>query len=125
MAQRVDSIRYPLALDASRGSIALERDYDEHVKQLIIQLLLTSPGERINEPNVGAGLRRAVFGPNSDTTASLVRTLIVQNLEQWLGGVISVDDVTTEAREEALAVKVVYTVLSRGQSDVLNLEVTL
>lgn len=125
MADFIDSIRYPLAIDASRGSIALERDYEEHVKQLITQLLLTSPGERINEPNVGAGLRRAVFGPNTDTTASLIKTLVVQNLEQWLGRIISVDEVTTEALEETLSVKIAYTVLARGQSDVLNLEVTL
>lgn len=125
MADPVDSIKYPLAVDASRGTIALERHYEEHVKQLVIQLLLTSPGERINEPTVGVGLRRAVFGPNSDATASLVKTLIVQNLEQWLGGIISVDDVTTEAVEEKLSVKIAYTVLARGRSDILNLEVTL
>jgi uncharacterized protein len=125
MAEPVDSIRYPLAVDASRGAIALERDYAEHVKQLVIQLLLTSPGERINEPGIGAGLRRAVFGPNSPATASLVKTLVVQNLEQWLGGVVAVDDVTAEASEEKLVVRITYTVLARGHADVLNLEVTL
>ena len=125
MADPVDSIKFPLAVDDSRGSIALERDYSEHVKQLIIQLLLTSPGERINEPDVGAGLRRAVFGPNSDTTASLVKTLVVQNLEQYLGSIIQVDEVTAEAENEKLSVQIAYTLFSRGESDILNLEVTL
>jgi phage baseplate assembly protein W len=125
MTEPVDSLKYPLAVDAKRGTIALERNYEEHVKQLVIQLLLTSPGERINEPSIGAGLRRAVFGPNSDATASLVKTLVVQNLEQFLGGIIRVDDVTAQAIEEKLSVKIAYTVLSRGHSDILNLEVTL
>ena len=124
MPQPVDALRHPLALDAGRGSFALERDYAQHVKQLVTQLLLTGPGERINEPTVGAGLRRAVFGPNSDATASLIKTLIVQNLEQWLGGIVRVEDVTSEALGETLSVRIAYTILSHGGSDILNLEVS-
>ena len=119
----VDSLKFPLAVDTARGTIALERDYAAHVKQMVIQVLLTTPGERINMPQFGAGLRRAVFGPNSDTTASLVQTLIAQNLDQWLSGIIRVDGITVESENSRMNVNLSYTILRQGTTDVLNLEV--
>jgi len=127
MANRdhADRIRYPFAIDAGARKLAEERDYPAYVEQLIKQVLLTSPGERVNRPDFGCGLRQMVFAPNSDITASLVRVSVIQALERWLGDLIRVDDVTAAAVEETLEVRIAYTLKARGERRYLNLEVTL
>jgi uncharacterized protein len=52
------------------GGIALARD-DEAVRQSIMMLLATVPGERVMRPEYGCPLHRVVFDPNDDTTAGL------------------------------------------------------
>ena len=117
-------VRFPLAIDSGAGRLAEERDYAAYVEQLIKQVLLTSPGERVNRPDFGCGLRQMVFAPNSDITASLTRVAVVQALDRWLGELIRVEDVKVTARDETLEVGVAYTLRTRGERRYLNVEVT-
>ena len=41
------------------------------VRQSLLMLLSTTPGERVMRPDYGCDLRRLVFSPNDDTTAGL------------------------------------------------------
>ncbi len=116
---------YPVSLDASLGRLRKETDYAAYVVQLIKQILLTSPGERVNRPDFGAGLRRMVFAPSSPETATLLQANIFQSLERWLGNLIKVDQVQTSFDNGRLDVVISYTLKSRGDKQVLNLEVTL
>ena len=125
MKKPITSIYYPFAIDAGLGRLAQETDYAAHVEQLIKQVLFTSQGERINRPDFGCGLRRMVFAPNSDVTASLTRITVFQALENWLGSVISVDDVNVKATNEILEVYIAYILKARRERRYLNLEVTL
>lgn len=125
MAQTVTSIRYPFAIDAGLGRLAIESDYAEHVEQLMRQVLFTNPGERVNRPDFGCGLRRMVFAPNSDVTASLLQVTVFQALTRWLGSVIEVDRVETAALDEVLEVRIAYVLRARQERRYLNLEVTL
>jgi hypothetical protein len=120
----LDSVRYPFGVDPEAGRLAQEPDYDEHVEQLILQVLFTSPGERINRPDFGCGLRRMVFAPNSDATAQLLEVMVLQSLEKWLESVISVDRVKVVARDEVLEVHLSYLLKARGKRRYLNLVVT-
>lgn len=119
------NIQYPFTIDDYRGTFAEAPNHPEHVKQMIKQVLFTSPGERINRPEFGCGLRRMIFAPNSDVTASLLQITIYQALENWLGSLISVDKVEVNAREEVLEVQIVYLLKTIQQREYLNLEVTL
>jgi phage baseplate assembly protein W len=125
METSITSIRYPFAVDAGLGSLAVETDYEEHVKQLILQVLFTNPGERINRPSFGCGLRRMVFAPNSDVTASLTQATVFQALETWLSDVIDVSEVEVKAADEILEVHIAYTLRANQELRYLNLEVTL
>jgi phage baseplate assembly protein W len=117
-------IRFPFAIDAQLGRLAQERDYDQYIKQLILQVLFTAEGERINRPDFGAGVKRLVFAPNSIATASLAQTIIFQALTTFLGTLIKTESVTAEAVDERLNITIVYTVLARGERRFLNVEVT-
>ena len=116
--------QFPVAVDASLGRFRKETDYPAYVVQLIKQVLLTAPGERVNRPDFGAGLRRLVFSPSSQETATLLQTTVFQSLDRWLGNLIQVESVEAAFENGRLDVVIVYTLKSRGDRQVLNLEVT-
>src|SRR3954463_2389 len=91
------SLRYPIAVDPARGRLAQERNFDDHIEQLVKQVLLTGPGERINRPDFGCGVRRLVFAPGGDVAATLAQTTVYQALTKWLANAISVTEVTARA----------------------------
>jgi phage baseplate assembly protein W len=118
------SLRYPFAIDANRGRVAQETDYDAHIRQLILQTLLTAPGERINRPELGCGVKRLVFAPGGAVAATLAQTSVYQALTRWLGSAIKVQEVTATAVDATLEIRVGYFVIARGEKRYLNLTVT-
>ena len=125
MKQTIHSIRYPFAIDEGLGTLAEETDYAAHVEQMIKQVLFTNPGERVNRPDFGCGIKRMVFAPNSDESANLTKVIINQALDRWLGNLIEVIDVDALARNETLEIKIVYIIRARQERRYLNLEVTI
>jgi uncharacterized protein len=123
VAEILHALRYPFAIDAGGGRAAEEADYEAYVRQLIRQVLLTAPGERINRPDFGAGIRRMVFAPNSPAVASLAQTFVYQALTRWLATVIKVEDVKVSAVESTLLIDVRYLVIQRGETRLLREEV--
>jgi phage baseplate assembly protein W len=110
-------------VDLGRGRLAEEEDYASHVEQMIFQVLFTAPGERVNRPDFGCGVKRLVFAPNSEVSAALAQVTIFQALTRWLGTAITVNDVKALAIEERLEIKIAYTLKARGERRYLNLEV--
>ena len=115
--------RFPVAVNLT-GGIATSA-LEESVRESIFIIIGTAPGERVNRPDFGCGLRRMVFAPLDDATASLMQTTVFENLDRWLGNLITVDDVQARTEDSTLFVTVVYTLKSRGQQQILNLEVTV
>ncbi len=125
MSESFTSIKYPIGIDKGLGRLTVEEDYAEHVEQLIKQVLFTNPGERINRPDFGCGIRRMVFAPNSEISANLTQITVYQALNKWLGTLIDVSSVEVEAKDEVLEVKIAYILKARQERRYLNLEVTL
>ena len=67
---------------SSRGGIEMVEG-ESAVRQSILLLLSTRPGERVMRPNYGCNLQRLVFSPNDDTTAGLAIHYVRQALERW------------------------------------------
>jgi phage baseplate assembly protein W len=125
MQKTVYAFQHPFAVEAGLGRLAVQTDYAEHVEQLIRQVLFTNPGERINRPDFGCGIRRMVFVPNSQGAASLAQVTIFQALEKSLGGLIKVDQVEVNAIEETLEITIGYLLRVRQERRYLNIEVSL
>ena len=102
------NIDYPFYIDY-RGRTA-STSTDDHIRDMIEQVLFTSPGERPNRPTFGCGLLQLVFAPNSPELAAATQFLVQGSLQQWLGDVIQVDAVQVESQDSAIRVNVVYTV---------------
>jgi phage baseplate assembly protein W len=83
---------YPFRIDAVSHQAA-QTSYPYHVAQMIRQILLTDPGERVCLPEFGCGLRRLVFAPHSDALQATAKLQIMQSLSRWLAGEIVVKTV--------------------------------
>jgi phage baseplate assembly protein W len=81
---------------------------DDHVRDLIFEVLFTSPGERVNRPDFGCGLKALVFQPASTAVAAATKLLVKSSLQKWLENEIAVEDVEVEAVENRIVVTVVY-----------------
>lgn len=124
MSTPFTSIKHPIAVDLTRGRLAEEENYALHVEQMMLQVLFTAPGERINRPDFGCGVKRLVFAPNSEVSAALAQVTIFQALNRWLGTAIEVNDVKALAIDSRMEIKIAYTLKARGERRYLNLDVT-
>lgn len=111
--QRQD-YKFPFQIAAASGRIA-EASYAAHVAEMVRQVLLTSPGERVNRPEFGAGLRRLLFAPNSSALQATTELIVRQALTRSLADHLTVRSVTLSGAKEAelgqLIVTVVYELL--------------
>ena len=89
---------------------------EEHIRDLIEQVLFTSPGERVMRPDFGSGLLQMVFEPNSTALAATSQMLIQGALQQHLGHLIAVQAVEVEASDSIFRVEVRYSTLSDAQA---------
>ena len=86
---------FPFAIDAASGQAA-RASYQDHVEQMIRQVLLTDPGERVCLPTFGAGLRRLLFSPLTAQLQASTQMIVTQSLNAWLGDQITVQSVTVD-----------------------------
>lgn len=101
-------VDYPYSFDL-RGHTATTTD-EEHIRDLIEQVLFTTPGERVNRPEFGSGLLQLVFAPNSDELATATQFTVQAALQRWLGELIMVEAVAVESDDALLRVGVQYVV---------------
>jgi hypothetical protein len=109
----MDFLDVPFRIDG-RGRSALTTD-DDHVRDLIRQVLFTNPGERVNRPDFGCGLAQLVFAPNSDVLATATQFLVMGALQRWLATVIEVEGVDIFAEEERLEITISYVARDTGE----------
>jgi phage baseplate assembly protein W len=99
-------IDHPFHVDG-RGRTA-QASADDHLRELIEQVLFTTPGERVNRPTFGSGLLQIVFDPNSAELEATTQFLVQGALQQWLGDRIQVEAVEVQCDDTMLRVTVQY-----------------
>ncbi|WP_370949865.1 GPW/gp25 family protein [Amycolatopsis sp. cg5] len=105
-------LAFPFRADG-RGRTA-DTGYDDHVRDMIEQLLFTSPGERVMRPDFGCGLLDLVFAPNSPEFASALQLSIQASLQRWLGDVIDIEALEVVSEDNVLRVHLGYVVRPTG-----------
>jgi phage baseplate assembly protein W len=91
----------------ARGQVASSSD-EQKIRESVVLILGTQPGERMMRPTFGCDLRALVFAPANAATASLARFYVLNALTRW------------EPRIEVLAVVVD---LQAGAANQLVIEV--
>ncbi|MEV1065956.1 GPW/gp25 family protein [Streptomyces sp. NPDC050263] len=106
-------IDFPYRVDA-RGRTA-ETGHADHVRDLVEQVLFTSPGERVNRPDFGCNLLDMVFAGNSPELAATLEMTAQAALQRWLGDVLALESVTVASEETTLRVRVAYALTATGE----------
>lgn len=114
------NIDFPFHFDG-RGRTA-GTDDDDHIRDMIEQLLFTSPGERVNRPDFGSGLLKIVFAPNSPELAATLQGLVQAAIQRWLGDLIELQKLEVTAEDSTLSLVVSY--LVRRTNEVGSAEIS-
>ena len=105
---------FPLRIGPAHRQ-ASRATYPAHVAQMIRQVLLTAPGERVCLPEFGCGLRQLVFAPKTAGIEATTEMMVRRALEKWLATHIQVRSVTVndpaEYGDGALLISIEYTLL--------------
>lgn len=79
-------LRFPFQFEKTQGgskvSVSASLEH-EHIKESILQILQTSPGERLMNPGFGSRLKELVFENNTSVLKTLLRYHIGKALERW------------------------------------------
>jgi hypothetical protein len=113
------NVKYTLQFDTA-GHTATSGD-NEHIQEMIEQVLLTSPGERVNRPGFGSGLLQLLFEGQSEELIMTSQFLVQSALQQWLGDLIEVNDVQVESEDSTISIKIVFTVRKTKEQLVANI----
>jgi phage baseplate assembly protein W len=101
---------FPVAV--ANGAIAMS-EYEEDIREAILIILGTDPGERVMRPDFGAGLRALVFEPINTQTIALARHRVEQALVLWEPRIDSIGvDVSADPPNGLLRIEVRYRVRS-------------
>lgn len=94
----------------------------KHIRDLIEQILFTSPGERVNRPEFGAGVLQMVFAPASPEAAATAEFMIKGALQQYLGQRIEIGEVQAQAQESTMRIRISYRLLRDDTEAVAEFE---
>jgi len=107
------NIDFPFHFD-NLGRTATTSD-DDHIRDMIEQLLFTNPGERVNRPDFGSGLLQLMFAPNSPELAATLQFTVQASLQRWLGDLIEVQALEVTSEDSTLRVILQYLVRRSGE----------
>jgi uncharacterized protein len=88
---------------------------DVHIRSLIMAVLFTAPGERVNRPEFGCGLKQLLFAPLDETLAAATQQMIQGALLRWLGDLILVEAVDVRAADAMLTIQVTFAVRATSE----------
>lgn len=100
------NIDVPLHIDG-RGRTATT-DHDRHVLDMIELMLFTNPGERVNRPDFGGGVRALLFSGNGSELAAALKFTIQSNLQRWLVNSIDIRDLAVSTDESTIRIELQY-----------------
>ena len=112
------ALRFPFFVDGRGCTASAASSEDLFVRDLIEQVLMTSPGERVNRPDFGSGLLGMVFSPGGDVLQAALQASVHATLQRWLADLVQVQAVQVEVEESTVQVTVQYVVQRTQQQQI-------
>jgi uncharacterized protein len=100
---------------------------DESIRDVLWNILLTSPGERLMRPDFGAGLKQFIHQPNNETTRRLIADATLKSIQKWEPR-ITVLDLTVGTSLQSLNevnVRLIYLIKQTGEENSFQLGLQL
>lgn len=95
---------------AGNGRAASADTLDEQVREELMQLVLTNPGERLFLPEFGGGARRLLFEGLDENTVALARATLTQAIQQWLTGRVDLQALDVSYHDSTIEIDITYRV---------------
>jgi phage baseplate assembly protein W len=114
-------LSFPFRVGPDGRTVGVE-SVEEHVRDELIQLLLTNPGERAFLPEFGGGLRRLVFEPADEAAQSMTKAAVTQAISSWLGHRITLEDLAVEVENATIDVEIKYRLAGTDDSRVMRFQ---
>jgi phage baseplate assembly protein W len=73
---------FPFHFDPATGKVAMS-EYEENIRQSILLIISTKPGERPMLPAFGCKIHQFLFAPNTRTTANMIAFHVRSALKRW------------------------------------------
>ena len=112
--QNRTDISFPLRLD-NRGRLT-RCDYEQHVREMLEQLLFTQPGERVNRPEFGTPISASIFDRPTPEVLSYLEFQISTSVQRFMGDVIALENIVVQVEENQLHVTLQYLIYESNNS---------
>lgn len=104
------------------GRMTTVKTLDEHVRDEIVQLILTNQGERPFLVDFGGGVRRLVFEAADDATGAVAKATITQAINRWLGHRVTLEYINVKVEDSTISVDIRYRLAGTEDSRVLRFQ---
>lgn len=94
----------------------------EHVRDELVQLILTNHGERLFLPEFGGGVRRLVFENINEATQGMTKAMLTEAIHRWLGHRLDLETLTVEVHEETIEIEIKYRLVGTEETHVLRFQ---
>jgi Bacteriophage baseplate protein W len=121
--QNLFNFDYPFHFD-SRGRTA-STPTDDHVRDMLEQLLFTNAGERVNRPDFGSGIQQLIFGPTSPELAAALQYTLKAAVQRWMSDIIELQALEVVSEDSTLSIFIQYLVRRTNEQQVAQLTRTV
>ena len=104
------------------GRMATVKTLDDHVRDEVIQLILTNQGERPFLAEFGGGLRSLVFEAADEVTGAVAKAKITQAINRWLGHRVVLDFIKVDVENSMISVDIRYRLAGTEDARVLRFQ---
>jgi len=104
------------------GRSAQVSSMEEHIRDELVQLLLTNPGERVFLPEFGGGVRRLVFENMDQATGGMTKASLTQAISRWLGHRIKLEELQVTVENETIQVEIKYRIAGTEDTRVMRFQ---
>lgn len=131
MANRylIQPLRYGAEKPESGGrlhnGLGVTEDADRHLRDKILAVLFTAPGERVNRPQFGVGLNRYLFEGLDELTLAALEFRVTEGLRRDIGAEILLDGVDIGVAPEDGELRLTLRYRRREDRVPRNLEIEL
>jgi phage baseplate assembly protein W len=118
------SLHLPITYNSADG-FTMIKSVKRMIKQNFKMLLLTSPGERVMEPNFGVGVKNYLFSMYSENVPAQLRSKIMEQVNIYLPvvSITSIDFRTTNPDTSTLGLVITYRIPEIGARDLIELTI--
>lgn len=95
---------------------------EDHVRDELMQLILTNPAERLFLPEFGGGVRRLVFENIDEASGAMVKATLTRAISRWLSSRITLEELKVEIENEKIEVDLKYRIAGTQDVRVLRFQ---